>query len=150
MPTHVTTKTKCILAKHGANKLFGDDVDARRQLAEIECISLFDKVWLKTLKDEIEMAVVCDSLAASERLTDKQREYFDFDQTHRSFRLLDLNIELIAQIHVTSDRGNELTQLWKVSSSDTQPKTLYVRFETVEERNGAHNAGDGRLRHTHH
>jgi hypothetical protein len=41
---------------------------------------------------------------------------------------------LIAQLKRLSDDEAELTQLWRVPSSDIDPKVLYIRFDTIEER----------------
>jgi hypothetical protein len=130
----VQDPTKCLLARFGPNKLFGDNIDQRRQMDNASAIALFDRVWQEKLSRLVTKADGCDSRDAYERLTHKQREYFDFDQQHRSFRPQDLGAELVAQLRLLSDADAELTQLWRVLSSDTHPKTLFVTFDTVEER----------------
>lgn len=134
MGISVSDSTKHLLARYGPNKLFGNDIDERRELDQAAGITLFDRVWKERLERLIMDAEACDSQEAYPRLTESQQQYFDFDQQHRAFRVKELNAEFIAQL---LDHGNgdlELTQFWRVSSSDTHPKTLFVTFESVEAR----------------
>lgn len=130
----VSENTKQLLAKLGPNKLFGDDVDQRKKLSNIDAELLFDRVWKNTLEHEVRAGDQCDSNDAKSRLTPTQQQYFDSTQEHRSFRMQALNAEFIAQLYCHSIDEYEMTQLWRVSSSDTHPKTLFVTFATVEER----------------
>ena len=136
MTIQVEDEQKVLLAKFGANKLFGDDPDKRqKEMNKDDLIKLFDQIWDSTLKRSVITAEVCDAKEAYDRLsTQEQKKYFDFKQQHRQFRLKDLNIEFIAQLNSISHANWTLTQLWRVASTDTNPKTLYVTFESVEQR----------------
>lgn len=131
---NVNEQTKSMLARFGPNKLFGDDIDSRKALPNPQAIALFDKIWNGKLLNYIWRADVCPSQDAHDRLTAKQQAFFDFDQEHRSFRPQELGAEFIVQLRNVSDSEMELTQLWRVLSSDTHPKTVFVTFDTVEER----------------
>lgn len=131
----VSDDVKSTLAKYGPNKLFGDDVDDRKKLPHLDAVRLFNRVWNTVLAVAIETAEKCDSDDAKQRLTFSQQQYFKSSQEHRSFRMQNLNAEFIVQLaRGEGDHTYELTQLWRVSSSDTHPKTLFVTFDTVEQR----------------
>ena len=69
----VSEEIKQMLAKFGANKLFGDDVDERRKLDRTEAIALFDRVWHSTLEREVRSADKCNADDAKPRLTPSQQ-----------------------------------------------------------------------------
>ena len=119
------------LARWGANKLFGDDVDRRQQMADTELEERFDRVWHSRLRRLVDEAEPCTSDEVPGRLTEKQAKYFDPSQDHKGFRIG--GAEFIVQIEQVCD-GERLSQLWRVASSDTHPKTLFVNFQTVAER----------------
>jgi hypothetical protein len=129
----VEDTTKARLAKWGPNKLFGDP-DERKALPEPDLERLFDRVWQHELRHAVEEAEPCDPDDALSRLTEREREFFDRDQEHRQFRLPEKNIEFVAQLRPVADGTVELTQLWRISSTDLNPKTLYVTFATTKER----------------
>ena len=58
--------------------------------------------------------------------------YIDPEQEHRSFH--DLKAEFIAQLEKLDSNKYRLTQLWRVTSSDNHPKTLFVNFDSIEEK----------------
>ena len=134
MKITVSDNTKHVLARFGPNKLFGNNIDERKDLEQSAGIELFDRVW-KQLEQLIANADVCNSHDAYPRLTESQQRYFDHDQQHRDFRVKRLNAEYSAQLKSNGADKYELTQFWRVSSSDTHPKTLFVTFETVDARN---------------
>jgi hypothetical protein len=134
MPIKVEDQHKIRIAKWGANKLFGDPDKRKNEMNDEQLIKLFDRVWNVTLEHAVLSADVCDANEAYERISAKERNFFDFEQEHRQFRLKDLNVEFIAQLESLADDEQSLTQLWRISSTDINPKTLYVTFETVEER----------------
>ena len=53
-------------------------------------------------------------------------------QEQRQFRYQEM--DFIVQLKQTSENEQELTQLWKIQSGDDHPKTLWVTFDSVEER----------------
>jgi hypothetical protein len=71
MTITVEDGTKCMLAKYGPNKLFGDDIDERKKLDDGSAIQLFDSVWQNKLDRAVKMADPCDSDYAYERLTNR-------------------------------------------------------------------------------
>ncbi len=131
MAISVSDNTKVIIAKYGPNKLFGD-WDERKKLSNEQLIALFDTAWQAELKHAVTAAIPCDAKSAYEKLAEKYRAYFDFEQEHRELRVLDM--WMIAQFTPLPDSNQELTQLWYIRSSDIDPKVLYIRFDTVEER----------------
>jgi hypothetical protein len=132
MAISVPDKRKILIAKQGPNKLFGDPDKRQKEFGNQELTDLFDQVWDRILRQAVNHADVCDSKEAPKRLTDMQRKYFDSEQEHRQFRLKDM--EFIAQLSTSDGDQYTLTQLWRISSSDINPKTLYITFESVEER----------------
>lgn len=127
----VEREAKRLLARWGPNKLFGDDVDHRQGMSDDDLEERFDTVWHSMLQGLVQAAEVCTSEEVPGRLTKKQQRYFDGSQTHKSFR--HGGAEFVVQLETVCD-GERLSQLWRVSSSDTHPKTLFVNFATVEER----------------
>lgn len=132
MAIFVSDSTKIIIAKFGPNKLFNEDWSERQKFSNEELIELFDRVWESELRRAVTTANLCEAKSAYERLSEKQQAYFDFDQEHREFRLKEL--WFIAQLNRLPNSDEELTQLWPVRSSDYDPKVLYIRFDTIEER----------------
>ncbi len=117
----------------GVNKLFSVDYDTRRKMSNEDLISLFDKVWLQhDVKAKVTKGLGCTYEEASRRLDDKYNPYIDSSQEHRSFRYC--KAEFIAQLSPTTKGDYNLTQIWLVSSSDSRPKTLFINFSSVEER----------------
>jgi hypothetical protein len=126
----VPEKTKAVVVQFGPQKLFGD-FDKRQAMDMAKRVALFDTAW----KAGLEMAVVgadhCEPEWALERLKDAYRPYFQRDLEHREFRFD--RMQFIAQLR-KDGAAHELNQLWFVPSSDRDPKVLYVRFDTEEER----------------
>lgn len=128
----VNDQEKVRIARSGANKLFGVDYDIRKNMGEKELLNLFDKVWSNRLEHLIVGAEVISRDEVNRRLLDKYHTYVDPDQEHRSFHYL--KAEFIAQLELVGDARCKLTQLWRVASSDTHPKTLFITFSSVAER----------------
>ncbi|MGL4498023.1 MAG: hypothetical protein ACRCU2_03085 [Planktothrix sp.] len=124
---------KIRMTKFGANKLFDVDYDTRQKMSEEELISLFDKVWLKhQVKALVTKGSVCNPEEAARRLDKRYHSFIDPSQNHRSFRYR--QAEFIAQLLPITKGHYNLTQIWRVSSSDYHPKTLFINFSSVEER----------------
>ena len=66
------------------------------------------------------------------RLLEKYHTYVDREQEHRSFHYL--KAEFITQLEKLEKNKHRLTQLWRVASSDNHPKTLFVNFDSIEEK----------------
>ena len=133
MSIKVEEQQKIRFSKWGANKLFGDP-DKRKEMSDEELMKLFDRVWTSTLENSITRATVCDPKDAYQRLNEKEKQFFDFEEEHRQFRIQEHNLEYVAQLARLDNNGYSLTQLWRIASSDINPKTLYITFETVDER----------------
>lgn len=123
---------KIRIAKSGANKLFGADYDIRKNMDEIELIALFDKVWANRLEYLVLGAEVIARDEVTRRLLDKYHTYVDPKQEHRSFH--HLKAEFIVQLEPLGEDRYKFTQLWRVASSDTHPKTLFITFSSTAER----------------
>ena len=117
--------TKVRLAKIGANKMFGVDYDTRQTMDEPELIDLFDRVWTQGVERSVVDGEKCSAEEAARRLADKYHGFIDARQSHRSFRYR--KAEFIAQLKVEDD-SSTLTQLWRVSSSDTHPENPFRDF----------------------
>lgn len=128
----IDAQDKIRIAKSGANKLFLVDYDTRQRMDKQQLIELFDRVWLNGLRRLVLDAEVIEPEEVSRRLLDKHHTYVDPQQEHRSFRYL--RAEFIAQLEPYKNGEYKLTQLWRVASSDNYPKTLFINFSSVEER----------------
>ena len=129
---NINDADKARIAKFGANKLFEVEYDTRQKMQESELIELFDHVWLRGLDDRVKKAEVISREEVTRRLLDKYHDFVDPHQEHRSFHYL--KAEFIAQLEKVDSEQHKLTQLWRVASSDTYPKTLFINFGSVEER----------------
>ncbi|MCU0544728.1 MAG: hypothetical protein MUE44_21595 [Oscillatoriaceae cyanobacterium Prado104] len=128
----IDDKDKIRIAKFGANKLFEEDYNKRQKMNARQLIDLFDRVWSNGLERMVKTAEVIPSEEATRRLKNIYHDFVDAAQEHRSF--YHLKAEFIAQLQPSKNNQYKLTQLWLVNSSDTHPKTLYVTFCSVEER----------------
>lgn len=124
---------KIRITKSGANKLFGVEYDERQNMSSEKLIEWFDTQWCNIVKELVEKAEVCRShKEVIRRLPDKYHSFIEPEQEHRSFRYR--QAEFIVQLQPLDDNQYRLNQLWRVTSSDVHPKTLFVNFSTVEER----------------
>ncbi|HZZ81663.1 MAG TPA: hypothetical protein VFE62_24390 [Gemmataceae bacterium] len=128
----VERETKIRTAKSGPVRTFGD-YDKRRDMNDEQLVALFDRAWRAGLEHAIvHLSLPCDYNVASARLKERQREFLHSDEEHRQFRYQEM--EFIVQLRPAEKTSKELTQLWKVQSGDDYPKTIFVTFGTVEER----------------
>ncbi len=127
----VEDSTKVMVAKFGANKLFGVDYDERQKMINEQLTELFDRVGQGKIEQLVQGGKVCEYEEVARRLKENQKKYLDSQQKHRSFR--HQNAEFIVQLQSQNDQY-KLTQLWLVNSSDEYPKTLFINFSSVEER----------------
>lgn len=127
----VPASAKVRIARSGPNRLFGD-FDKRMVADDEELISIFDKQWGAGLCHAVEHSLLCDFEAARIRLQGRQCGFVDADQEQRQFRYQ--YMEFIVQFRMSSGSKRELTQLWKVQSGDDHPKTLWINFDSVDER----------------
>lgn len=124
---------KIRITKSGANKLFVVEYDERQNMSSEKLIELFDTKWYNIVKELVEEADVCRShKEVIRRLPDKYHSFIEPEQEHRSFRYR--QAEFIVQLQPLDDNQYRLNLLWRVPSSDDHPKTLFVNFSSVEER----------------
>lgn len=129
----VADETRARLAKYGPNKLFGD-YDKRQEMPVEQLVRVFNNAWNDSLAAAVQGSAPCRPEEARRRLSDKEARFFDESQEHREFRLHDRNMEFIVQLRRGPEGSHEVTQLWHIKSTDSHPKTLFVTFESVEER----------------
>ena len=125
-------RLKIYHAKHGYNKIFGKDVPERQKMADQQLLSLFDTVWKNLLGSAVAKAEKCDFEDAKRKLKPDQQFFLKENQEHREF-WLDGGL-FIAQLADTNNNDQELTQLWFIKSSNVDPRTLFVTFDTLEKR----------------
>lgn len=128
----VSDSDKARIAQSGANKLFGIDYKTRKGMSRDQLLELFNEAWQNRLQYLVESAEVIIKEEVDRRLLDKYHPFIDSTQEHRSFHYL--KAEFIAQLHSVNSEQYQLTQLWRVSSSDTHPNTLFITFSDADER----------------
>jgi len=117
--------SRIYLARKGPASVFGRDVDTRESLPPSDAIALFNRIWTNQVEREITYAPKCSIESVFERLFESAKPYVELDAEHREFRIA--NCLFIAQLR----NATECDELWFVSSSSADPRTLYVKFNTV-------------------
>src|SRR5271157_3289678 len=117
--------TKRYLARKGPPKVFGKDVDTRERLSDSEAINWFDRVWASSLQDAVAQAKHCDLDFVRSKVQHYAQGFIEPKAEHREFTLA--NCFFICQL---SD-SQTCDQLWFIPSTSGDPRTLYVRFESV-------------------
>lgn len=131
MTVNVDRDAKTRIARGGPVRLFGD-WDRRRDMSEDGLAAVFDAAWSQGLEQAVQRGKSAEIDFVRSRLTEKQRPFLHSEAELRVFRFQ--AIEFVAQIE-NGDGGQQfLTQLWKIQSGDDHPKTLFVNFDTVQER----------------
>jgi hypothetical protein len=124
----ITDTVAIFHGRQGTNKIFGLDVDERNKFSDEAARDRFMGTWRSTLKAAVEAATPVDPERARARVPLKSHRFFKSDEEHREFKLNDC--EFVVQIKPQQDRMM-VTQLWFIPSSDSNPKALFVEFETV-------------------
>jgi hypothetical protein len=127
----VTKDAKTRIARAGAVRIFGD-FDERKTMNEQDLVRLFDNAWSSGLDSAVAQSLECEYKVAYSRLKERHRDFLDPSEEQRQFRYQEM--EFIAQLRSTGKSSKELTQLWRVQSGDDRPKTIFVTFESVPER----------------
>lgn len=117
--------TKTWLARKGPVKVFGKDVDKREALSDAKAIEWFDRLWDSTLCSAVRDASPCDIDFVRSKLPFNARGFISEMAKHREFTLA--GCQFICQLpeEATCD------QLWFIPSTSGDPRTLYVKFQTV-------------------
>jgi hypothetical protein len=141
---YFANNSKAYHAKWGLNKIFGEDIDERRAMNNQELIARFDKVWEKTLKENIRQSkasnkeqkdIIYKKLSEISRKSKYQKQnFFNYDDEHREFRVY--GIDVVAQLKQLSGFADayELNNLWFFSAGDEHPDWLIIKFATAKER----------------
>ncbi len=129
----VDNYVKVRITKSGANKLFEVDYETRKNMDDEKLIDLFNQSWTKKLQRMVLQAKVIESDEVERRLLDTNYyNYIDSQQEHRTFHYK--KAEFIAQLQIIENAKYKLTQLWRVTSSDEHPLTLFINFSNIEDR----------------
>jgi len=132
MIAQVAVGVKTFHARFGHNAVFGMDVDKRKIMTIEEATARFDSVWKNKLANAVSSA---DSISCEDARKDIPEKYHDdvtTDFDYVAFRLL--GARFIAQLRSIDNSSQEMTRLWYIPSSNRDPRTLYVTFQTVEIR----------------
>jgi hypothetical protein len=121
----VNDYTKQWLARKGPTKVFGKDVDARERLSDADAIKWFDEIWKASLHAVVEQASPCNIDFVRSKVPHYAQNFIDAKANHREFTLA--NCFFICQLR----DPQACDQLWFISSVSGDPRTLYVRFQTV-------------------
>ncbi|HIK11619.1 MAG TPA: hypothetical protein IGS52_15400 [Oscillatoriaceae cyanobacterium M33_DOE_052] len=129
---------KIQLTKWGLpNKFFPDEiVPERARMNDQDLIKHFDRIWENHLKSALDNSEICPTDTAYQELSQSQQNYFKSDQEHRELRIKieREQLKFIAQLQHLGHQSYEMTQLWWIKSSDKHPQTIFISFDTVEER----------------
>jgi hypothetical protein len=131
MTITIDNVTKARIVKYGPVRTFGD-YDKRQRMNEGEMISVFDQAWNAGLHGVVSRSHPCTIEVARPKLKENFRSFLDPRQEQRQFRYQEM--DFIVQLKQTSESEQEITQLWKIQSGDDHPKTLWVTFDSVEDR----------------
>lgn len=112
-------------ARKGPFKVFGADVDTREKFTDQEAIARFDKIWSDGLAAAVAVGDEVSADAALELIPGNARSFLDRNRAHVQFRFE-------ACAFIAQKFGSVVDQLWVIPSSLGDPRTLYVRFETVD------------------
>jgi len=120
--------TKVFLAQYGPAKVFGKDVDRREHLEGTEAITWFQRVWNSKIESALRKATDIDANSVLNKVPEQSRTYVNLAATHKEFWVS--GCLFIAQLI----DPQSCDQLWYISSTSGDPRTLYVKFATVAER----------------
>ena len=113
------------LARWGPAKIFGMDVDRREKFNDGEAIVRFDKVWEENLESAVRQASRCDIEFVRTKVAHRAQNFINATAAHREFTLASCLFICQLTDEWTCD------QLWFIPSTSGDPRTLYVKFETV-------------------
>ncbi|MBD2256666.1 hypothetical protein [Pseudanabaena sp. FACHB-2040] len=120
--------TKTYMARKGPSKVFGFDVDTRESLDSGQATEHFDKIWEDSLSSLVKHGLPCSPESVRMRLSESASGRVKDSCEHREIKVN--GCLFIAQLRTS----NECDELWYVSSSSPDPRTLYITFDTVVER----------------
>lgn len=118
--------SKIFLAKWGPPKVFGVEVDKRERLPDPDAVAWFDRIWTQSLEDAVRRASSCDLSFVREKVQFKSQGFIKDSAKHREFTLA--NCQFIVQM----TDSTTCDQLWFIPSSSGDPRTVYVKFATLD------------------
>jgi hypothetical protein len=118
--------SKGFLAKWGPSKVFGIEVDQREALSNGDAVAWFDRVWATRLEEAVKRATPCDLSFVREKVPFKSQNFINDNAKHREFTLA--NCLFIVQM----TDSTTCDQLWFIPSSSADPRTVYVKFATLD------------------
>jgi hypothetical protein len=124
--TFSNDSSKVYLAKYGPPKIFGIEVDQRESLSQPDAIVWFDGVWKSRLEHAVKQATPCDLSFVKEKVPYKSQSFIDENASHREFTLL------YCLFIVQMTNASTCDQLWFIPSSSADPRTVYVKFATMD------------------
>jgi hypothetical protein len=124
----VNDNVKTYLAQKGVPSVFGRDVDIREKLSGPEAIAWFDRVWESQLAREVEKSDECDLDFVRSNVLPQTIRWLKPNATYRYVRLA--NCSFIAQLI----DPESCDQLWFILSSSGDPRSLFVKFSTMAEK----------------
>ncbi len=124
--TFSNESSKVFLAKWGPPKVFGIEVDQREALSNPDAVVWFDRIWADRLEEAVRRATPCDLSFVREKVPYKSQGFISDDAKHREFTLA--NCQFIVQL----TDATACDQLWFIPSSSADPRTVYVKFATME------------------
>jgi hypothetical protein len=118
--------SKVYLARWGPPKVFGVEVDKRERLSDAEAVQWFDRIWNASLEEGVRRASPCDLNFVREKVPYKSQGFINDRAKHREFTLA--NCLFIVQM----TDATTCDQLWFIPSSSADPRTVFVKFATME------------------
>ena len=120
--------TKVFLAQHGPPKVFGKEVDRRERLETAEAIHWFQRIWDGKIEPALKKSTSINADSVLNKVPEQSRTYVNLAADHREFWVS--GCLFIAQLV----EPQSCDQLWYISSTSGDPRTLYVKFPTVADR----------------
>lgn len=122
---------KTYFIRPARHHVFGTDFEERDNMTDQEAIARFDKVWSEQLSGVILSGDVISHEDAMGLISEKSRTFCSSNQQHRRFRAAGTVFVAQVDTHASPWRN---TQLWAVPAKNWDTRTLFVTFETQEER----------------
>lgn len=118
--------SKVFLAKWGPSKVFGVEVDQRERLSDPDAVAWFDRIWQHSLEEAVQRASLCSLSFVREKVPHKSQGFINDRAKHREFTLA------YCQFIVQMTDSTTCDQLWFIPSSSADPRTVYVKFATMD------------------
>ena len=123
--TFENDSTKRWLARTGPPKVFGKNVDRREAMNDAEALDWFNQIWESTLHIAIGSARRCDIDFVRDKVKGQATHFIDDNANHKEFTLA--GCQFICQM----PNPQTCDQLWFIPSTSGDPRTVYVKFETI-------------------